>query len=243
MNQDFGAEIRPLILLPTYQERDNLDSVLDAIAAAQPKFHVLIVDDASPDGTGDLADRRSKLDPRIHVLHRPRKEGLGCAYIAAFKWAISASPAYTHFFEMDADLSHKPTQLEILFRACLDGNDLAVGSRYVSGGKIVGWSLMRRIVSRGGSIYARLVLGTQIQDMTSGFVGFRRAALEKLLQEEIQTKGFGFQIEVKFRCRKLGLQIRECPITFVDRTKGKSKMSASIFFEALALVWRLRISG
>ena len=243
MNQDFGPEIRPLIVLPTYQERENLEPVLDAIAAAQPKFHVLIVDDASPDGTGDLAEQRAKMDSRIHVLHRSRKEGLGFAYLAGFNWGLADKLAYTHFFEMDADLSHDPTSLELLLRACLGESDLAIGSRYVRGGKIVGWSRFRRLMSKGGGLYAKTVLDTSVQDMTSGFVCFRREALEKLLGEKIQAMGFGFQIEVKYRCEKLGLRIRECPITFVDRTRGQSKMSLSIFLEALILVWRLRFVG
>lgn len=230
-----------MVLIPTYDERENLDLVLDATFAAAPLFHVCIVDDASPDGTGDLADARAKEDPRVHVLHRARKEGLGPAYLHGFRWALEHPRRFTHVFEMDADLSHDPKYLPELLDACTTGGaDVAVGSRWVPGGGIVGWSPLRLAISRGGSLYARTVLGVDVADLTAGFKCFRREVLESIPLSEVRTRGYGFQIEMTFRALSLGFTVHEVPIVFPDRRYGTSKMSLRIFFEGASSVWRLR---
>lgn len=231
---------RVLILLPTYNERDNIEHVLDAIFAQQPSFHVCVIDDNSPDGTAEIARARAASDPRVHVLERPRKEGLGRAYIAGFRWGLSAPERFTHVCEMDADLSHDPRYLGDLLEACRRGADLAVGSRYVPGGGIRGWGPHRLALSWGGSLYARTVLGVRIRDLTAGFLCFRRAVLEALPLGEIMTVGYGFQIEVKFRALQQGFSVVEVPIVFPDRQRGTSKMSLRIAWEGAAVVWKLR---
>ncbi|MCA9700723.1 MAG: polyprenol monophosphomannose synthase [Myxococcales bacterium] len=237
-----GADVRPLICLPTYDERENLEAILDAILEAQPDFHVLVIDDASPDGTGALADARAAADPRIHVLHRSGKEGLGKAYLAGFAWALAATRGYTHVFEMDADFSHDPRYLGPLLRACTEGGaDLAIGSRYVPGGGTRGWPWHRQLLSRGGGIYARTILGLAIQDPTAGFICFARGTLERLDLEAIETKGYGFQIELKYRATRAGLRILEVPIVFAERERGSSKMDGKIAVEALVKVLALRL--
>lgn len=237
------AGLKPVVLIPTYNERENLDAILDAVLAAQPSFEILVIDDASPDGTGAIADRRAADDPRVHVLHRRGKEGLGRAYLDGFAWALAADAGYTHVFEMDADFSHDPKYLQPMLDACLQGADVAVGSRYVAGGGTSGWPLHRKLLSRGGGLYARAVLGLGIQDLTAGFICFRRETLERLDLEGIETKGYGFQIEMKYRCVRAGLRIEEVPIVFADRTRGDSKMHPRIMVEALALVAELRLKA
>jgi dolichol-phosphate mannosyltransferase len=230
-----------LVLLPTYNERENLERAVSAIFVAQPSFSVLIIDDASPDGTGELADRIAAEDSRVRVLHRAGKEGLAKAYLAGMRWALAAQPHFTHVFEMDADLSHDPGRLGALLSACIDdGADIAIGSRYVRGGGTEGWPWRRRMISRGGGLYAQLILGFAVRDWTAGFMCFSRRSLEMLLDQPIWAVGYGFQIEMKYRAYRLGLKLREVPITFIDRTAGESKMSKRIFVEALRLVWRLR---
>ena len=244
-----GAPLRPLVLLPTYNERENLDAILDAILETQPKFNVLVIDDGSPDGTGDLAERRALEDERIAVLHRRGKEGLGKAYIAGFEWALASSRAYTHVFEMDADFSHDPRYLGAMLRACSEGGgaggeaaaDIAIGSRYVPGGGTRGWPLHRKVLSRGGGLYARTVLGVPIQDLTAGFICFTRQALETLDFRSVATRGYGFQIEMKYRAVQAGLRVVELPIVFVERERGQSKMNTRIAVEALWKVVALRV--
>lgn len=236
-----SAEVRPLVLIPTYNERENLDSILDAVLEARPDFHILVIDDSSPDGTGEIAARRSQADARIHVLHRPGKEGLGRAYLDGFRWFLASSQDYTHAYEMDADFSHDPKYLSGLLDACLSGADVAIGSRYVLGGGTSGWPLSRKLLSKGGGLYARTVLGVGVRDLTAGFMCFRRSVLQDLPLEGIQTKGYGFQIELKYRCLKSGLRVQEVPIVFADRTRGESKMHPRIMVEALGMVWKLRI--
>lgn len=235
---------RPIVLLPTYNERENLEAILDAIFLAQPDFHVLVIDDASPDGTGDLADARAAADPRVHVLHRSGKQGLGKAYVAGFEWALASEQGFTHLFEMDADFSHDPRYLGALLRACTEGGaDLAIGSRYVPGGGTRGWPWHRQLISRGGGLYARLLLSLPIRDPTAGFICFRRRVLERLDLAALETQGYGFQIELKYRALHAGFRILEVPIVFVERERGQSKMSGKIAAEALVKVLGLRLRG
>ena len=233
---------RPIVLLPTYDERENLDRILDAILEAQPEFEVLVIDDGSPDGTGEIADARAQDDPRIHVLHRRGKEGLGKAYLAGFDWALAHERGFTHVFEMDADFSHNPRDLGPLLRACTEGRaDLAIGSRYVPGGGTRGWPWHRELLSRGGGLYARAILGLPIRDPTAGFICLTRHTLECLDLRAIETRGYGFQIELKYRAVRAGLRVVEIPIVFVERERGQSKMSGKIAAEALVMVAGLRL--
>lgn len=231
--------------MPTYNERDNLPLVLAAIFEAMadtPSVEVCIIDDASPDGTGALADQAAADDTRIHVLHRAGKEGLGPAYLHGFRWALDHAPAYSHIVQMDADLSHDPKYIPGMLARCRDDADLALGSRWVPGGGIEGWSRLRLAISRGGSLYARTVLGVDVDDLTGGFKCWRREVLETIDLAAVQTKGYGFQIEMTFRALSAGFEVREVPIVFPDRQHGTSKMSMKIFLEGASSVWRLRTS-
>ncbi len=227
-----------LIVVPTYNEVVNLLRLLDAIHEVAPGAHVLVVDDGSPDGTGDLADGRASADPRVHALHRQGKQGLGTAYVAGFRWALERD--YERILEMDADFSHQPKYLPDLL-ATAERYDMAVGSRYVPGGGTEGWPLRRRLLSRGGNLYSRLVLGLRYKDMTGGFRCFRASALRAIDLGGIEAVGYGFQVELLYRIHSAGLSIGETPIIFPDRTKGDSKMSGAIVQEALLGVWRLRL--
>ncbi len=227
-----------LVVLPTYNEAENLSPITTAIFAATPRVEILIVDDSSPDGTGQLADTLAAAEPRIHVLHREKKEGLGRAYLAGFGWAL-ARP-YALILEMDADFSHDPRHLPELLDAAAHA-DLVLGSRYVAGGGTVNWGATRRLISQGGSLYARSVLGVGVRDLTGGFKCFRRETLEKLDLPSVQSEGYSFQIELTYRALGLGLRVVEVPLTFVDRRVGKSKMSRQIFLEAAAMVLKLRL--
>jgi dolichol-phosphate mannosyltransferase len=232
------------IVLPTYNERENLEHALRRIRETADGFglqlHTLIVDDASPDGTGELADRLASETPDTEVLHRAGKEGLGRAYIDGFRHAMAAGADL--LFEMDADLSHDASYLPDFIRHIEDGADVIIGSRYVEGGGVENWPLTRRAVSRGGSLYARTILGLPVHDLTGGYKCFRREVLETIDLEGIQTAGYGFQIEMTYRAWQLGFRIDEVPIIFVDRQTGSSKMSNGIVLEALLNVWRLRFS-
>jgi dolichol-phosphate mannosyltransferase len=232
--------MKSLIIIPTYNERENLPRLLPAVLDQDPTFHVLVVDDNSPDGTGALADELAGADSRIHVLHRDGKRGLGTAYVAGFKWALERG--FDYVFEMDADFSHDPTDLPRLLRAAMD-SDASVGSRWVGDGGTRNWSLIRTLVSRGGSVYAKLILGVPINDLTSGFKCFASYVLRSLDLDSIHSNGYAFQVEVNYRCHRLGYKIAEVPIVFVDRRVGKSKMSPWIVVEAMAVVWRLRLYG
>jgi len=228
-----------LIILPTYNERHNLAPITAAIQAVGP-FHILVVDDNSPDGTGALADRLAAQQPdRLFVLHRPTKQGLGRAYLAGFAWGLAHG--YDLLFEMDADFSHDPRHLPQFVNRIRAGADVVLGSRYIAGGGTRNWSFVRRFISRGGSLYARTILGLPIEDLTSGFKCFRRSALESLDLAGIDANGYGFQIEVTYRCYRQGLRIIETPIIFVDRRVGHSKMSQAIVLEAMLMVWRIRL--
>ena len=227
-----------LVIVPTYNERDNVELLVSSIHRELPAAHVLVIDDGSPDGTGALVDELVARDPRVHVIHRPGKLGLGTAYLCGFRYALIGS--YDYVFEMDCDFSHDPKYLPELLQSARGGADLVLGSRYVSNGGTVNFSLPRRIISRGGSFYARSVLGVQIRDLTGGFKCFRRRLLAAIPLDEIDGVGFGFQIEMTYRALLAGFIVVETPIMFAERRAGKSKMSLRIFFEALIMVWRLR---
>lgn len=236
-----GGRDRALIVVPTYNERDNVEGVVDALLAALPEADLLFVDDNSPDGTGEALDRLAEKEPRVNVLHRAGKLGLGTAYVDGFTWGLSRE--YGHMFEMDADGSHDPRYLGEMLRLAKEGADVVVGSRYVAGGGTVNWGIGRQVISRGGSLYARTILGVSVRDLTSGFICWRRSALMAIELGSIRSNGYSFQIEMKYRALRRGLRIVETPIVFVDRRVGQSKMSRAIFAEALVMVWRLRLGG
>jgi len=229
-----------LIITPTYNEIENLETFVEGVFEHLPETDILVVDDSSPDGTGKLADRLAKDEERIHVVHLEGKQGLGTAYRAGFTWALERD--YKYVFEMDTDLSHDPVYLPLFLRALEDDADLVIGSRNVPGGSVEGWGPMRHLISKGGSIYSRTVLGVKVKDLTSGYKGFRRRVLETLEWDAFQSEGFFFQVETNYRTLKAGFTIREVPIVFKDRTAGQSKMSGSIFIEALYKMWQLRFS-
>lgn len=228
---------KTLICMPTYNEAGNIGPITTAILKAVSDVHILVIDDSSPDGTGDLADALSEGDERIHVLHRTAKEGLGKAYIAGFAWAMERD--YEKIIEMDADFSHQPKYLSEIITQ-LDHYDVVVGSRYVAGGGTQDWGLVRRLISRGGGLYSRTILGLDVQDLTAGFVGWRRHVLETLNLDGVEASGYVFQIEMKYRAHQAGFRILEVPITFPDRTVGESKMTPNIALEALGRVWKIR---
>jgi dolichol-phosphate mannosyltransferase len=230
---------RALIIVPTYDERENVRAVVDAFLRPVPDTDLLFVDDASPDGTGALIDELRATDPRLHVLHRPGKLGLGTAYLDGFAWALARG--YDPILEMDADFSHDPRFLPELIGRARAGTDVVVGSRYVAGGGTINWGIGRQLLSRFGGLYARTVLGMGVRDMTSGFVAYRREALARIDLGAIRSNGYSFQIEMKYRAHRAGLSIVEVPIVFEDRRVGQSKMSGSIVTEALGAVWRLRL--
>ncbi len=227
-----------LIVVPTYNERDNVREISERLLAALPGAEVLFVDDNSPDGTGALLDEMAVADPRVHVMHRAGKLGLGTAYVEGFGWGLARG--YEYLFEMDADGSHDPRYLPVLLALAEDGADAAIGSRYVPGGDTPNWGLGRRILSRGGSLYARTILGIDIRDVTAGYICWRRGALEAIDLATIGSNGYSFQIEMKYRALRRGLRLVETPIVFTDRRVGQSKMSRAIFAEALLKVWALR---
>ncbi len=232
---------RILVVIPTYNECANIQFVVKAVLAAGLQYEVLIVDDNSPDGTGQIADDLSAQESRIHVLHRPYKEGLGKAYLAAFQWALSRP--YEYIFEMDADFSHDPKYLTHFLEAMEQGADLCLGSRRIKGGGVLDWGLGRKLLSAGGSFYARLILGIDVRDLTSGFKCFHRKVLESINLNEVKSSGYAFQIELTYRAILKGFKVLEVPIIFEDRRIGKSKMSRKIFLEAVFMVWRLRFGG
>ncbi len=232
-----------LIIIPTYNERDNIEALIGSIQALAigPRLGILVVDDNSPDGTGQFIDELSKRDDRVHVIHRPSKLGLGSAYIAGFKWALARSDV-KYIFEMDADFSHDPGAIPH-FLTEIEKADLVLGSRYLNGVTVVNWPLSRLFLSVGANMYTRVVTGMPLKDATGGFKCFRREVLERLPLETIKSDGYSFQIEVNFISWKKGFRIKEIPIVFVDRTAGASKMSRRIVFEAVFLVWKLRLES
>jgi dolichol-phosphate mannosyltransferase len=232
---------RTLVITPTYDERENLARFAEALFAVAPDAHLLVVDDASPDGTGALADELDAADARISALHRPAKLGLGTAYLAGFRAALERG--FDVVVQMDADLSHDPRHLPAFFEAIDHGADVVLGSRSVEGGGVVGWGLGRHVLSKGGSLYARAILGVGVRDMTTGFKAYTRHALEALDLATIRSNGYSFQVETTYRALRKGLRVVEVPIVFVDRRAGQSKMSHRIFVEAIAEVWRLRLDA
>jgi dolichol-phosphate mannosyltransferase len=236
----------PWIVLPTYDEAENLEAMVAAVlpimreAVGRDAFRVLVVDDNSPDGTGAIADRLAAEEPELRVLHRTAREGLGYAYLAGFDVALAEGA--THVIEMDADFSHEPHDLPRLLAAARDA-DLVLGSRYVEGGVVADWGLWRRIISRGGSLYARWVLGLQVRDLTGGFKCFRREVLEAIDLPTVRSHGYAFQVELTYRAVRAGYRVLEIPIVFRDRRLGRSKMSWRIALEAVSLIPRLRRGG
>jgi dolichol-phosphate mannosyltransferase len=228
---------RTLICMPTYNEAENLRPITQAVHAVVPEVHILVIDDNSPDGTGDIADEIADSDERIHVLHRTEKAGLGKAYIAGFEWALAHG--YERIVEMDADFSHQPKYLPDMIGQ-LDHYDVVVGSRYVAGGGTEDWGVLRKIISRGGGMYSRTILGVDVQDLTAGFVAWRAEALANLDLEDVEASGYVFQIEMKYRAFKQDYKILEIPIVFPDRIVGESKMTPDIAAEALWRVWKIR---
>jgi dolichol-phosphate mannosyltransferase len=229
--------LKSIVLLPTYNEKDNLEPMLAAIGAHLPDADVLVIDDNSPDGTGRIADAAATREPRVHVAHRPGKQGLGVAYRFGYRWALDRG--YARILQMDCDFSHDPKDLPRL-AALLDAHPAVVGSRRVPGGGADGWPWYRNLISNAGSVYARTILDSRVRDLTTGFKGFRRETLERLDLDRMRSDGFGFQIEVTACLLALGVDVHEMPIRFVDRKVGKSKMSARIFVEAMLKVWSIR---
>ncbi|WP_066297770.1 polyprenol monophosphomannose synthase [Arthrobacter luteolus] len=233
--------MRVLTIIPTYNEIESLPKTLQRLRTAVPDSDVLIADDNSPDGTGAYADEQAARDPQVHVLHRKGKEGLGAAYIAGFRWGLENG--YDILVEMDADGSHKPEQLPLLLEASKAGADLVIGSRWVPGGSVVNWPLHRKLLSRAGSTYSRLMLGIRVRDITAGYRAFRRSTLERLDLAAVESVGYGFQVDMTFRVARLGMTIQEVPITFVEREFGASKMSGNIVFEAMSNVTKWGLSA
>lgn len=234
-----ATQQRFLVILPTYNERENVPRIVPRILEQDPRIHVLVVDDNSPDGTGLVADELARANPRVHVLHREGKHGLGVAYIEGFRWALARD--YALIFEMDADFSHDPAHLPQFIEAAAR-YDLVVGSRYVHGRvRVVNWPVGRLLLSYFGTVYARLITGLPVTDATSGYKCFRRHVLEALNLEAVHSNGYAFQIEMSFRAWKRGFRIGEIPIVFVERDTGQSKMSKKIVREAVWKVWKFRI--
>jgi len=231
---------RALIIFPTYNERDNIEKIVHAVLPLDPRIHVLVVDDNSPDGTGEIADRLAAAEPKVNVLHREKKEGLGRAYLAGFRWAIERK--FDYIFEMDADFSHGPEYIKDFLRE-IQEYDLVLGSRYISGVNVINWPITRLLLSYFANVYTRIVTGMPLRDATGGFKCFRRKVLEMIDLDAVHSSGYSFQIEMSMRVWKKGFRIREIPIIFVDRTAGESKMSKKIMREAIWMVWLLRLKA
>ena len=230
-----------LVVIPTYNERENIQRLIPVILGLPQGFDVLVIDDASPDGTGEAAEELARQNPGcVRVIHRAGKQGLGSAYVQGFKFALTQT--YDLIFQMDADFQHDPLDLP-RFAAAAQDADVVIGSRYVEGGTTTDWSLFRRMISQGGAAYTRALLGLPYHDVTTGYRCFRRQVLQRLNLDDITTTGFGFQVEMLYRCYQLGARVTELPIVFHVRRVGESKMNSSIFVEAMALVWRLRRDG
>ena len=228
---------RVVVIIPTYNERENVEAITGRVRESVPDADVLVVDDNSPDGTGDIADGLAERDKQIRVLHRTGKEGLGAAYLAGFRWALEQG--YDVMVEMDADGSHQPEQLPTLLTA-LEDADLVLGARWVPGGKVLNWPKSREVLSRGGNTYARMMLGIPLHDATGGYRAFRATTLQKIGLNEVDSRGYCFQVDLALRSLRAGLKVVEVPITFVERVHGTSKMSRNIVVEAM---WRVTVWG
>jgi len=229
---------RALVIIPTYNERENLPKIVPLVLEQDPRLEVLVVDDNSPDGTGDLAEALASADRRVHVLHRAGKLGLGTAYVAGFRWALEAG--FDYVFEMDADFSHDPRHLPTFLKEMADA-DLVIGSRYLNRRvTVVNWPMSRLMLSYFANVYARLVTGLKLWDSTGGYKCYRRAVLAGIDLDQVRSNGYSFQIEMSFRAWRRGFRIKEITITFSDRSEGRSKMSGGIVREAVWMVWRLR---
>lgn len=231
---------RALIIFPTYNERDNIEKIVHAVLPLDPRINVLIVDDSSPDGTGDLADKLSQEQNNVFVLHREKKEGLGKAYLAGFRWAIEKK--FDFIFEMDADFSHGPEYIKDFLRE-IQSHDLVIGSRYISGVNVINWPISRLLLSYYANVYTRIITGLPLRDATGGYKCFRREVLEAINLDDVKSSGYSFQIEMSMRAWKKGFRIKEIPIVFYDRVAGTSKMSKKIMREAIWMVWALRVKS
>jgi dolichol-phosphate mannosyltransferase len=230
--------VKALVIIPTYNERENVEPLLTRIFAEQLPLEVLIVDDNSPDGTGAIADQMAARDPRVHVLHRPGKAGLGSAYVAGFRHALARD--YDAVLEMDADFSHSPDSLREFLHE-IETADVVLGSRYLYGVTVVNWPLSRLVLSYLANVYSRVITGMRVKDLTGGYKCYRRAVLEAIDWDRVRSDGYAFQIEITFKAYRKGFRIKEIPILFVDRHAGESKMSRKIVWEAVWMVWRLRL--
>ncbi|MCQ2115111.1 MAG: polyprenol monophosphomannose synthase [Bacteroidales bacterium] len=232
---------KKVVIIPTYNEKENIENIVRAVFALEGDYHILVIEDGSPDGTADIVRRlQTEFPERLHMIERKGKLGLGTAYLTGFKWSLEQG--YDYIFEMDADFSHNPADLPRLYSACADeGADLAIGSRYCNGISVINWPIGRVIMSYYASVYVRTVLGMKVFDTTAGFKCYSRRVLETIDLDKVQMKGYGFQIEMKYTAYKLGFKVQEVPVIFVDRTAGTSKMSSSIFGEAFWGVMKLRL--
>ncbi|MHB8859261.1 MAG: polyprenol monophosphomannose synthase [Thermoleophilia bacterium] len=244
MNNSQFPPVPFTVVLPTYNERENLERFVERVeevfAAHELDGRIIVVDDNSPDGTGQIADTLAERYPNLSVVHRQNKQGIGPAYLAGFRQALSTDTRL--IFEMDCDFSHDPANIPAFLKAAEDA-DLVLGSRYVPGGRVENWGLVRRLISRWGGLYARMVLGVPVNDLTGGNKCFRRQVLESLDLDSVSSQGYGFQIEMTYRTIKKGFRVKEIPITFSDRQRGQSKMSKKIVFEAVLMVWKLRLGS
>jgi dolichol-phosphate mannosyltransferase len=230
--------MKSIVIIPTYNEKENISNLVPAILAQEKEVHILVVDDNSPDGTANVVKGlQSQFPGQLHLLSRAGKEGLGRAYIAGFEWALALG--YEFIIEMDADFSHRPEDLSKILQAA-DASDFVIGSRYVEGGATVNWGIMRKFISRGGSLYSRLILGYPIRDWTGGFNGWKAKVLKAIDLPTVRSNGYSFQIELKYKASKKGFQVKEVPIVFADRVVGQSKMSTKIVLEAFYRVWQIR---
>ena len=228
-----------LVIIPTYNEKENIEKIIRKVLSLANGYHLLIVDDGSPDGTGNIIKSlQGEFNGRLHLLERSGKLGLGTAYITGFKWALQRG--YEFIFEMDADFSHDPEDLDRLYAACSQNADVVVGSRYTRGGKVVNWPWDRIFISKGGALYTKMITWMPVNDPTAGFVCYKRKVLSTIPLDKVHFVGYAFQIEMKYRAWKLGFKIGEVPITFRDRKEGTSKMSGSIIKEAMYGVWKMR---
>lgn len=235
----FLPALDKLVIIPTYNEKENIGKIIPTVLSLAGNFHVLVIDDGSPDGTAAIVkEMQASYPDRLFIVERSGKLGLGTAYIAGFKWALEHG--YEFIFEMDADFSHNPNDLIRLHEACAGGADVAVGSRYVKGGKVVNWPWDRIFISKGGAMYTKMITWMPVQDPTAGFVCYKAKVLKAIPLDEVRFIGYAFQIEMKYRAWKAGFKIKEVPITFVDRKEGVSKMTKGIVQEAMYGVWKMR---